>query len=447
MLKAQRLTTNLQFVPLLLQRQDRRRGADPSADRSGAHRRWRQQLGTVFLAGLPRVLKPGAEDKVSFSEVRLEDGELNYQDETGQVSAGTIRRQDQSVAGLAARFRAPSPPPAPLNGAASASKAMSVSATFSRCWRSGERSGLPAAAGPGDPIKLVFDGTVVNRSNPMMEGIVCAAPTRQLCCAMRCAGPAWNRPAAAALACFALKARANIVGPSVSPCSPTSISSSTRTSPKAPVCLQRHRAADAASHPRRRQRGRSRLSVGAPAAGERARATGTGNCSISAAACRSVSTAAGCRPPRWRSAVRRSAATAHWRLDQRSGALADQHRRSAGLWRHRHRLVRGGPGGRGRRRRGAAAIRRRQPAGLRQRPDLGVRRITGRGNLSFALEAKGSSPFGLAQSLRNGTATLVGHEGAITGFNVEQLLKRLGRRPLLGRRRYRSGQTPLDTPR
>src|SRR5690606_20852021 len=62
---------------------------------------------------------------------------------------------------------------------------------------------------------------------------------------------------------------------------------------------------------------------------------------------------------------------------------------------------------------------------------FGTGRLSGRGNLTVVLGATGSSPFGLAQTLA-GTATLIGHDGAISGFNVEQLLKRLERRPLSG---------------
>src|SRR5581483_11434867 len=50
---------------------------------------------------------------------------------------------------------------------------------------------------------------------------------------------------------------------------------------------------------------------------------------------------------------------------------------------------------------------------------------------------------GLAQSL-NGTASLTGHDGAIAGFNAEQLLKRLERRPLSGAGNFRSGSTPYS---
>ena len=75
---------------------------------------------------------------------------------------------------------------------------------------------------------------------------------------------------------------------------------------------------------------------------------------------------------------------------------------------------------------------------------FGVKNLSGRGNLNFSLEASGASPYALAQSL-NGTATLTGRDGAIGGFNVEQLLRRLERRPLSGAGNFRSGSTPFDT--
>jgi AsmA protein len=75
---------------------------------------------------------------------------------------------------------------------------------------------------------------------------------------------------------------------------------------------------------------------------------------------------------------------------------------------------------------------------------FGVSKLSGRGNLSVSLVATGSSPFGLASSL-DGSATLTGSNGAIAGFNVEQLLKRLERRPLSGGGNFRSGSTPYDS--
>src|SRR6202011_3213179 len=74
---------------------------------------------------------------------------------------------------------------------------------------------------------------------------------------------------------------------------------------------------------------------------------------------------------------------------------------------------------------------------------FGINKLSGRGNLGVSLVASASSPFGLAQSL-DGTAMLTGHDGAISGFNVEQLLKRLERRPLSGGANYGTGSTHYD---
>ena len=44
----------------------------------------------------------------------------------------------------------------------------------------------------------------------------------------------------------------------------------------------------------------------------------------------------------------------------------------------------------------------------------------------------------------NGTASLNARNGALSGINVEQLLRRLEKRPLSGNGDYRSGRTPFD---
>jgi len=75
---------------------------------------------------------------------------------------------------------------------------------------------------------------------------------------------------------------------------------------------------------------------------------------------------------------------------------------------------------------------------------FGVSKLSGRGNLNVALVASGSSAFGLMQSL-DGGATLTGHDGAISGFNVEQLLRRLERKPLSGAGNFRNGTTPYNS--
>ena len=74
---------------------------------------------------------------------------------------------------------------------------------------------------------------------------------------------------------------------------------------------------------------------------------------------------------------------------------------------------------------------------------FGLRRLEGKGNMSLAVDGKGSSVLGVTRNM-NGTAKLVGEKGALVGLNVEQLLRRLERRPLSGRGEFRTGTTPFD---
>jgi AsmA protein len=75
---------------------------------------------------------------------------------------------------------------------------------------------------------------------------------------------------------------------------------------------------------------------------------------------------------------------------------------------------------------------------------FGFRRLEGKGNLAVAIDATGQNVLGLARSL-NGTAALTGRQGAVTGLDVEQLLRRLERRPLSGGgNEFRTGRTPYD---
>lgn len=74
---------------------------------------------------------------------------------------------------------------------------------------------------------------------------------------------------------------------------------------------------------------------------------------------------------------------------------------------------------------------------------LGLQRLEGKGNLAFNIEGSGSSVMAVTKTL-NGSATLTGLKGAVAGVNVEQLLRRLERRPLSGGGDYRSGRTPYD---
>ena len=74
---------------------------------------------------------------------------------------------------------------------------------------------------------------------------------------------------------------------------------------------------------------------------------------------------------------------------------------------------------------------------------FGIRRLEGHGNVALNIDGSGSSVLGVTNTL-NGTASLNAHNGALSGINVEQLLRRLERRPLSGNGDFRTGRTPFD---
>lgn len=74
---------------------------------------------------------------------------------------------------------------------------------------------------------------------------------------------------------------------------------------------------------------------------------------------------------------------------------------------------------------------------------FGIRRLSGRGDMQMALEGHGASVADLVHTL-SGDASLAAQRGAISGLNVEQLLRRLERRPLSGAGDFRSGRTPFE---
>ena len=74
---------------------------------------------------------------------------------------------------------------------------------------------------------------------------------------------------------------------------------------------------------------------------------------------------------------------------------------------------------------------------------FGLRRLEGTGNMTLAVDGSGASVLAVTRSM-SGSATLTGEKGALVGLNVEQLLRRLERRPLSGRGEFRTGSTPFD---
>ena len=89
------------------------------------------------------------------------------------------------------------------------------------------------------------------------------------------------------------------------------------------------------------------------------------------------------------------------------------------------------------------AIRRRRPRALSRRADRPPAPGSAR-HVAFALDSSGRQSSELTKAL-NGTANLTGRKGALSGFNIEQLLRRFERRPLSGGGEVRGGKTPYET--
>jgi AsmA protein len=74
---------------------------------------------------------------------------------------------------------------------------------------------------------------------------------------------------------------------------------------------------------------------------------------------------------------------------------------------------------------------------------FGLHKLEGRGTLTLDVGGSGSSVWNMTHTL-NGTASLEAQNGALTGIDIEQLLRRLEKRPLSGNGDFRSGRTPFD---
>lgn len=74
---------------------------------------------------------------------------------------------------------------------------------------------------------------------------------------------------------------------------------------------------------------------------------------------------------------------------------------------------------------------------------FGVHKLEGQGTLTFDVGGSGDSVWALTRTL-NGTASVDAQDGALAGIDVEQLLRRLDKRPLSGNGDFRTGRTPFD---
>jgi AsmA protein len=374
-------------------------------------------------------MKPGADNQVSFSEIRIQEGTLTYDDAVNHASE-KLDDINLSLAwpSISRSFAATGEfdwHGERVDGSFSASDFVAA--------LSGDRSGVKARLASSQ-LKLAFDGTVANRTSAMMEGTL-TIDTASLRNALQWTGQ--PVPGGNGFGRFALKARANVVGASVALTNVNveldgNVAEGVMTySNNGRQTLQATLAADALDFTPYISTFRL-LAAGARDWNRQlfdldALSTTDLDMRLSAA-----------RVAIGPSRLGRTAFGANLR----GGALA----LSVG-----EAQVYGGIA------MGSFAIARSDTvADIRAQfqftdVDLqscaselfGVSKLSGRGNLNVSLMASGSSPFGLAQSL-DGTATLIGHDGALGGFNVEQLLKRLERRPLSGAGQFRSGSTPYD---
>ncbi|WP_036052105.1 AsmA family protein [Bradyrhizobium sp. URHD0069] len=424
------LTANLHLLPLLLQRFEI---ADVMMLRphirvvreADGESNW-----TPFIDTIAHTMKPGADNPLSFSEIRIQDGLLSYEDAANRVSE-TLDDIDLSLAwpSISRSFAATGQfdwRGERVDGSISTSDFVAA--------LSGERSGLKARLA-GAPLKLAFDGTVANRTSMMMEGTL-TIDSASLRNALRWTGQ--PPPGRGGFGRFALKARANIVGPSIALTNVNveldgNVAEGVMTyANNGRQTLQATLAADALDFtpyiPTFRLLASGARDWNRQLFDLNSLSTTDLDMRLSAARVTVGSTKLG-----------RTAFGANLR----GGALA----LSVG-----EAQVYGGiaKGSFGVARSDAVADIKAQL----QFTDVdlqacaselfGVTKLSGRGDLNMSLVASGSSPFGLAQSL-DGTATLSGHDGAIAGFNVEQLLKRLERRPLSGGGNFRSGSTPYES--
>jgi AsmA protein len=423
------LTANLRLLPLLLQRFEI---ADVMMLRpqirvireADGESNW-----TPFIDTIARTMKPGADNQVSFSEIRIQDGVLTYEDAANHVSE-SLGDIDLSLAwpSISRSFAATGQfdwRGERVDGSISASDFVAA--------LSGDRSGLKARLASA-PLKLAFDGTIANRTSMMMEGTL-TIDSASLRNALRWTGHA--PPAGGGFGRFALKARANVVGPSIA-LTNVNVELDGNTAEGVMTyanngrqTLQATLAADA-------------LDFTPYISTFRLLAGGARDWNRQMFDLNSLSTTdldmrlSAAKVTVGPSKLGRTALGANLR----GGSLA----LSVGEAQMYDGVVKGSFG----------VARSDAVADVKAQfqftdVDLqscaselfGITKLSGRGNLNVSLVASGASPFGLAQSL-DGTATLIGHDGAISGFNVEQLLKRLERRPLSGGGNFRSGSTPYD---
>jgi AsmA protein len=438
-LSADSLTANLRLLPILMRRFEI---ADVTLDHphlnvtrdANGHSNW-----TPIVEMLVRTLRPDTENPVSFSEIRIKNGVLTYRDDERHVLE-TVTGADMSFAwpSISRSFFAAT---GQLDWRGERIDGSFSIADFVAAL-SGERSSLKARIA-GAPLKLAFDGAIANRTNVMMEGVL-TVDAISLRDALHWTGH--NLPGNSGFGRFALKARANIIGPSIALTNVNmeiddNIAEGVLTySNDNRSTLQATLASDA-------------LDITPYVNTIRLLANGARDWNRQSFDLRGLS--ATDLDVRFSAAKVTAGTTKFGRTaigaNLRDGTLAlsvGEAQIFGGILKGSFGLARSGTDTT------ATAETAANVKTQFQFNDvdleafagdvLGNKKITGRGNLNITLEASGSSSYELAQSL-DGTVSLTGHDGALMGFNVEQLLRRLERRPLSGAGEFRSGRTPFNT--
>jgi len=428
-LSVKTLVANLRLLPLLMQRFQiadvvLTRPQIRIAREADGTSNW-----TPFIETLTRTIKPDVESPLSFSEIRIQDGTLTYADAAGHAETAQDINLSLAWPSISRSFAATGQfdwRGARVDGSISVNDFLAALA--------GERSGLRVRV-TAPALKFAFDGAVANKTSLVLDGTL-AADSHSLRSALRWLGQA--PPGSGGFGRFALKARANLVGPSLAL---TNVN----------VELDGNAAEGVMTYS---NIGRQALQATLAA----------GSVDLTPYVSTFRLLASGARD--WNRQLFDLSALSATDLDIRLSAakmtLGSSHLGRTALGAN----LRGGAlalsigeaqifGGIAKGSFGISSAN--LAADVRAQFQLvdvdlqtcaselfGTNKLSGRGNLNIVLNATGSSPFGLAQTLA-GTATLIGHDGAISGFNVEQLLKRLERRPLSGGGNFRSGQTPFDT--
>ncbi|WP_420833364.1 AsmA family protein [[Pseudomonas] carboxydohydrogena] len=377
-----------------------------------------------------RAVKPAAARDVWFSDVRISDGTLAYRNARNQAN--------ETVGGIDLAISLPS-------------SSRSFSVRGQSTWHNeqlegsftiadflaavdGEKSGLKVKFS-GAPLKLSFDGSMTNRSSLLLDGTL-TADTNSLRGLTRWAG--YELPGGNGFGPFSLKARANVVGNSVAL---TNVATSldgnaaegvlTFNGSTGQQTLQGTLAADTLDLTP--YLGTIRLLAGAHEWNRQAfdlRALSETSLDIRLSAAKVTIGS---------SKLGRTAFGAN----VRNGTLAlsiGEAQMLGGIARGSLSVSRIDDGANVKAQFGFTDVD--LEAGGAELFD--IRSLRGRGDLNLTLEAQGASAFALTQTL-DGSVVLTAHDGALSGFNVEQLLRRLERRPLSGAGSFRSGSTPFDT--